>query len=1022
MNGAWEMFGSMKIDLSGYLTDVTIDGTSVVTDGVAEIPVANNFDFGLVKIGTGIGMSNGKLNLLLPAATDIKSGLGTTNALFPLTQHYSTFYGLAKAAGADEKDSTLAFGTYSDNAKSKIQNMLGITDKYSPKDWMAESETELVTNAHNVGDLFYIGETLYKVIADLNAGDAINVGVNVEEVNVNDILDDYATKEDVQDNVSIVEKSVSGAVASFDDGMDDMPLKSLTVDINPVQDLHGYDSPWIGGGGKNLFEPLSGTRLEITFTPNADGTVSISGTYTSDDAAWVSLSKRVTLPYNGINAGDTVVLYSNVYVGVAAYDSQGTRISSQTGGTSAPTYTIPDNAVELVMYQYAKSSSVEVGEVINITDAKFYIAKENSFSSWTPYENICPISGWTEANVMRDGTNLFDGEMENGDINQYTGENNGTSSSRYRSKNYIPIRAGAYYFKSPNRTGTVRVFFYDKDKTFLYFTAWNVNAVNTFNSEPVRYARFRFSTAKVDGDEQISINSPSRVTDYIPYKGQTIPISWQTEAGTVYGGKLDVLRGILTVYPYYASYNGETLTGRWISDRDVYAVGTTPTIGAQVVNIGAEGTEYQLEPHEVASLLGANNIWADTGDTSIEYFSQVDEDLVDYIKANLNSYAKKDLLNNYVDDVQIDGSSIVTDGVANVPVADENKIGVVATRASFGTAIGLNGAIYIRGSDNNRIKIGTEGYMPIVPQRQHASTFYGLAKAAGADEKDSTLTVGNYTDNAKDKIQTMLGVSPLIAPHESDPFESAHAIGELFIINGKLYRAKTVLAAGEYINEGTNVEVVSVAGVLDSKVGDVQINGTSIVADGVVNVPYAGNNAGVIKTTTNYGTNVNSNGVLYIYESGLNEIKGGTLAYRPITPRHQHESVFYGLTKAAGVDMASSSNAVGIYTDEAKTAIKQMLGVHDTIDSFVEDVTGTDVTITGQPSYRYNCGELYSLTVTPPSSGTIDFRFTSGSTPTVLTLPSTVKMPEWWVEVEANTIYEMCITDGIYCGVISWAI
>jgi hypothetical protein len=38
-----------------------------------------------------------------------------------------------------------------------------------------------------------------------------------------------------------------------------------------------------------------------------------------------------------------------------------------------------------------------------------------------------------------------------------------------------------------------------------------------------------------------------------------------------------------------------------------------------VVNIGAEGTEIQLEPHEIASILGANNIFADTGDTEVEY-------------------------------------------------------------------------------------------------------------------------------------------------------------------------------------------------------------------------------------------------------------------------------------------------------------------------------------------------------------------------------------------------------------------
>jgi len=33
------------------------------------------------------------------------------------------------------------------------------------------------------------------------------------------------------------------------------------------------------------------------------------------------------------------------------------------------------------------------------------------------------------------------------------------------------------------------------------------------------------------------------------------------------------------------------------------------------------------------------------------------------------------------------------------------------------------------------------------------------------------------------------------------------------------------------------------------------------------------------------------------------------------------------LTKAAGVDMASSSNTVGTYTQAAKTAIQNMIGV-----------------------------------------------------------------------------------------------
>ena len=190
--------------------------------------------------------------------------------------------------------------------------------------------------------------------------------------------------------------------------------------------------------------------------------------------------------------------------------------------------------------------------------------------------------------------------------------------------------------------------------------------------------------------------------------------------------------------------------------------------------------------------------------------------------------------------MQINGTSIVTDGVANVPIANTTTLGVVKVSETTGTKIrASDGLLLIAGANGAEMKGASTSYRPVMPANQHYSVFYGLAKASGADEKNSTLPLGQYTDNAKDSIQNMLGITPLIASHESDPFESAHVVGELFIIGGKLYRAKTALTAGEYVNEGTNVEVVSVAGVLDGKVDDVQINGTSIVQDGVANVPIA---------------------------------------------------------------------------------------------------------------------------------------------------------------------------------------
>lgn len=59
VNNAWEMFGSMKIDLSGYLTDVQINGESVVQNGIANIDL------------TGIDQNADDI-------TDLKEGLRNT--------------------------------------------------------------------------------------------------------------------------------------------------------------------------------------------------------------------------------------------------------------------------------------------------------------------------------------------------------------------------------------------------------------------------------------------------------------------------------------------------------------------------------------------------------------------------------------------------------------------------------------------------------------------------------------------------------------------------------------------------------------------------------------------------------------------------------------------------------------------------------------------------------------------------------------------------------------------------------
>lgn len=87
---------------------------------------------------------------------------------------------------------------------------------------------------------------------------------------------------------------------------------------------------------------------------------------------------------------------------------------------------------------------------------------------------------------------------------------------------------------------------------------------------------------------------------------------------------------------------------------------------------------------------------------------------------------------------------------------------------------------------------------------------------------------------------------------------------------------------------------------------------------------------------------------------------------------------------------------------------------------FIVKISETEPVIVANKNTRYICGEVSSLDFTPSLTGICDVVFTSGETPTALTLPNTVKMPEWWTGVEANKTYEINISDGIYGVITIW--
>lgn len=185
----------------------------------------------------------------------------------------------------------------------------------------------------------------------------------------------------------------------------------------------------------------------------------------------------------------------------------------------------------------------------------------------------------------------------------------------------------------------------------------------------------------------------------------------------------------------------------------------------------------------------------------------------------------------------------------------------------------------------------------------------------------------------------------------------------------------------------TSADKAEIAGMITATVTDVQVNGTSVVSSNVANIATA--------TTA--------------------QVKAGTSTQRPLAPGHQHEAAFYGLAKAAGdTTQANSANAVGEYTETAQSKISEML------DKPVA-VSGTTPSITGKAGIRYVCGEVSTISITPPASGTCEVQFTSGTTPAVLTATG-VTWPEWFdaTALEANRIYDLLIIDASLGMVMSW--
>jgi len=245
-------------------------------------------------------------------------------------------------------------------------------------------------------------------------------------------------------------------------------------------------------------------------------------------------------------------------------------------------------------------------------------------------ENVRPISGWDEVAVTRTGQNLlkFPYYSPGGPAESYNGidaqihENgrisiHGTTAKTgynffFQFEKNFSIPPGKYYIDAfgAELPEGASVLVHSSALGVLANIAANQKSftlnerigVNIYVNSGISGVQFNIDALGV------MLCVQSAPTAFIPYTGTTATI---TLPEPIYGGTVDAVTGVGSkTWGFIASYNGESLPGEWISDRDVYSAGATPTTGAQVAYILATPEPFQATGNQrLTSLVGYNTIY-----------------------------------------------------------------------------------------------------------------------------------------------------------------------------------------------------------------------------------------------------------------------------------------------------------------------------------------------------------------------------------------------------------------------------
>lgn len=549
------------------------------------------------------------------------------------------------------------------------------------------------------GDMAVYDGLLYECTEEITAGEEFDpskwvyVPIMPSATELNGEIEAFK-----QRTADSIHSSASGAIAHFTDGANGAKMDSVVVGIDPVQDLHGYDSPWPAGGGKNLVstQPVLGTTSPqklMDFGEDKTGTWRF--TFYLNNVSWVNTSSALFSIKN--NAGThTYFTPDRIY---RISDSK--QLSSITQPVTGRCTILLSNKTFQSLWSFFMADAY--GKYSGtITDVQ--LEEGSAITDYAPYANVCPISGFTGAKVTRTGKNLLPYNLQ-----YYSNLSNlEFTKAIYLKQGNYSISFGEttatnwrYFIKAFNADGTVRTNGTDitspavnwRDGFGGYLSGSNGTSKCIFftvNADAYYAFCIGFGTNADTTYSSCQLELGSTATAYEPYAGQTYDITFPSEAGTVYGGTLDAVSGVLTVdraydqmtYSYLSGLNSDYIGysdniqqvgghSVWVRNwnyqtaaprknggikaccnafgvsmhntnifssqyRTYFGVGSISSVAeflstVQALEAGGSGLyicyelatplTYQLTPTQVTTLLGTNNVWADTGDTAVEYIA-----------------------------------------------------------------------------------------------------------------------------------------------------------------------------------------------------------------------------------------------------------------------------------------------------------------------------------------------------------------------------------------------------------------